>query len=110
MILVAVGITVLSRGNAGPLVLMMAIWLWVIYPSLASTKRRRSVGSRSYQQGPYEPPAFARRLTTEQRRSITAELDRGRNIQAIKMYREFTGAGLKEAKDAIDTWNRQLGN
>lgn len=26
----------------------------------------------------------------------------GRKIQAIKAYREATGAGLKEAKDAID--------
>ena len=41
MILVAVGITVHTRGNAGPLVDMMAIWLRVIYPSMSSTKRRR---------------------------------------------------------------------
>lgn len=27
----------------------------------------------------------------------------GKAIEAIKMYRERTGAGLKEAKDAIDT-------
>ncbi|MCT9111775.1 ribosomal protein L7/L12 [Streptomyces mirabilis] len=26
----------------------------------------------------------------------------GRKIQAIKAYREVTGAGLKEAKDAVD--------
>ncbi|MER5536360.1 ribosomal protein L7/L12 [Streptomyces mirabilis] len=26
----------------------------------------------------------------------------GRKIQAIKVYREVTGAGLKEAKDAVD--------
>ncbi|WP_193106329.1 hypothetical protein [Brachybacterium sp. FME24] len=32
-------------------------------------------------------------------RSLVAE---GRYIEAIKVYREFTGAGLKEAKDAID--------
>ncbi|WP_431044214.1 ribosomal protein L7/L12 [Streptomyces sp. P1-3] len=32
-----------------------------------------------------------------------AELARnGRKIQAIKAYREVTGAGLKEAKDAVD--------
>ncbi len=110
MILVAVGITVISRGNAGPLVLMMAIWLWVIYPSLSSTKRRRSLGSQPYQHGPYEPPAFARRLSTEQRRAITARLDAGQQIAAIKLYREFTGAGLKDAKDAIDSWQRQLGD
>ncbi|KMS68919.1 hypothetical protein ACM01_37220 [Streptomyces viridochromogenes] len=26
----------------------------------------------------------------------------GRQVQAIKVYREITGAGLKEAKDAVD--------
>ncbi|MFI2641480.1 ribosomal protein L7/L12 [Streptomyces sp. NPDC018610] len=32
-----------------------------------------------------------------------AELARaGRTIEAIKTYREVTGAGLKEAKDAVD--------
>ncbi|MGH2922980.1 MAG: ribosomal protein L7/L12 [Solirubrobacterales bacterium] len=29
-------------------------------------------------------------------------LAKGNKIQAIKRYRELTGAGLKEAKDAID--------
>ena len=29
-------------------------------------------------------------------------LAKGNEIQAIKRYRELTGAGLKEAKDAID--------
>ncbi|WKX74234.1 ribosomal protein L7/L12 [Streptomyces sp. XD-27] len=32
-----------------------------------------------------------------------AELARnGKKVQAIKVYREVTGAGLKEAKDAVD--------
>jgi large subunit ribosomal protein L7/L12 len=29
-------------------------------------------------------------------------LDRGDKIEAIKMYRKETGAGLKEAKDAVE--------
>lgn len=29
-------------------------------------------------------------------------LDQGKKIQAIKIYRELTGAGLKEAKDAVE--------
>lgn len=33
-----------------------------------------------------------------------AFLDGRREIQAIKSYRNRTGCGLKEAKDAIDTW------
>lgn len=30
--------------------------------------------------------------------------DEGRHIEAIKVYRELTGAGLKDAKDAIDRY------
>ena len=33
---------------------------------------------------------------------IIALLRRGRKIEAIKLYREMTGLGLKEAKDAVD--------
>lgn len=32
----------------------------------------------------------------------------GRKIDAIKAYRERTGAGLKDAKDAVDEMERQL--
>lgn len=49
-------------------------------------------------------------LTPEQLEAITAELtapktharDGGPKIAAIKMYRSFTGEGLKEAKDAVE--------
>ncbi|EPD56180.1 MULTISPECIES: ribosomal protein L7/L12 [Streptomyces] len=33
---------------------------------------------------------------------IDALLREGKKIQAIKVYREATGAGLKEAKEAVD--------
>ena len=33
---------------------------------------------------------------------VAALVRDGRKIQAIKVYREATGAGLKEAKDAVD--------
>ncbi|MFG2362682.1 ribosomal protein L7/L12 [Streptomyces mirabilis] len=33
---------------------------------------------------------------------VAALAREGRKIQAIKAYREVTGAGLKEAKDAVD--------
>lgn len=31
----------------------------------------------------------------------------GRHIEAIKAYREHTGAGLKDAKDAVDAYRAQ---
>ena len=33
---------------------------------------------------------------------VTAALRAGKKIEAIRLYREFAGVGLKEAKDAVD--------
>ena len=41
-------------------------------------------------------------LTPEQDREIRQEIDAGRLIQAIKLYRQVTGLGLKESKDAVE--------
>jgi hypothetical protein len=40
---------------------------------------------------------------------VRAELARGRKIEAIKAYREITGAGLREAKEAVDGLARGSG-
>jgi ribosomal protein L7/L12 len=40
--------------------------------------------------------------------SIEAHLSAGRTIEAIKLYREEHGVGLKEAKDAVDEMRREL--
>lgn len=106
MILVAVGITVATRGNVGFIIPMMAIWLWVIYPSIRSSRRSQAV---SPEQGPELARNYAATLSQEQRRRISHELDQGRKIQAVKLLREYTGAGLRDAKFAIDAWQRQIG-
>jgi hypothetical protein len=41
--------------------------------------------------------------------AVLQELLAGRKIQAIKEYRKATGAGLKEAKDAVELLARQRG-
>jgi ribosomal protein L7/L12 len=41
--------------------------------------------------------------------AVLQELVAGRKIQAIKAYREATGVGLKEAKDAVELLARQRG-
>lgn len=38
---------------------------------------------------------------------IAARLQRGEKIAAIKLYRQQTGAGLAEAKRAIEAWSRR---
>lgn len=40
---------------------------------------------------------------------LLAHLVRGEKIQAIKLYRERTGVGLKEAKDAVEDLARRNG-
>jgi len=45
---------------------------------------------------------MADKLSNEQIEQITAALGGGRKIDAIKIYREATGKGLKEANDFID--------
>ena len=49
-----------------------------------------------------------REPTQEQWMQIQAALFAGRKIQAIKAYREATGVGLKEAKDAMEAYEVRL--
>ncbi|MEY9895612.1 ribosomal protein L7/L12 [Catenulispora sp. MAP5-51] len=39
---------------------------------------------------------------------IRALIQAGKKIQAIKAYREVTGQGLKEAKDAVEAMERNM--
>ncbi len=47
---------------------------------------------------PLTGPVFSSGLPT----SVVEALQRGEKIQAIRLMREITGVGLKEAKDAVD--------
>lgn len=43
---------------------------------------------------------------SSQRQQIMELIGRGRKIDAIKLYRQWTNAGLKEAKDAVEAMER----
>ena len=47
-------------------------------------------------------------LTEQQQQAINADIFGGRKIEAIKLYREATGAGLKEAKDVVEEIEKDL--
>ena len=47
-------------------------------------------------------------ITPDENEAICAALAKGQKIEAIKIYREATGLGLKEAKDFIDALIPQL--
>ncbi|HEX3778685.1 MAG TPA: ribosomal protein L7/L12 [Pseudonocardiaceae bacterium] len=52
--------------------------------------------------GPMADPATASAELGIGLDEVVAHLHQGRKIQAIKVYRELTGVGLKEAKDAVE--------
>lgn len=77
--------------------LLFGVAAWVGYKMRSRTTR------------PAQPIALqASELPQAQRREITALINDGQKIQAIKRYRELTGAGLGDAKTAIETWQGQL--
>jgi Ribosomal protein L7/L12 C-terminal domain len=47
-------------------------------------------------------------LSPEDLRGIQESILAGRKIQAIKLYRRCTGAGLKEAKDGVEEMEGKL--
>lgn len=42
-------------------------------------------------------------LNAEQHRKVLLELNMNRKVEAIKLVRGYTGLGLKEAKDAVES-------
>lgn len=55
------------------------------------------------------PPAPGSEGAAERDPRLRELLAAGKKIHAIKRYRELTGAGLKEAKDAVDALDRRYG-
>ncbi|CAM2870557.1 hypothetical protein FPL22_15795 [Rariglobus hedericola] len=47
-------------------------------------------------------------VSDEQIATLSACIFQGRKIEAIKLYREMTGLGLKESKDAVDELEASL--
>lgn len=47
-------------------------------------------------------------LTAADHTELRDLLERGKKIEAVKRYREMTGLGLKESKDAVDAMERQI--
>jgi hypothetical protein len=65
----------------------------------------RALGRRS-SDAPRTPPLPPRPLPAEIDSRIRALLAERKKIEAIKLYRESMGVGLKEAKEAVETMNR----
>lgn len=66
-------------------------------------KEAKDAVEASQRGDPSSPPAG---VDEPFRSKLVSLLDRGQKIQAIKLYRERTGSGLKEAKDAVEAFQR----
>jgi ribosomal protein L7/L12 len=73
--------------------------LFLIFVFINSYRRERPREAAS--PAPKQPSAPLPPLS---QRVIEIASDPGRKISAIKAYREETGLGLKEAKDAVEAW------
>jgi hypothetical protein len=51
---------------------------------------------------------MANELSDADREQVLAELFAGRKVSAVRLYREATGEGLKESKDAVEAIEAEL--
>ncbi len=51
---------------------------------------------------------YAASISEEDKAKIIMLVEEGRKIEAIKECREITGAGLKDAKDMVDNYQKYL--
>ncbi|MBB1509882.1 DUF1707 domain-containing protein [Tessaracoccus sp. MC1756] len=98
--MIFVGIALAGALDWGFLVVLMALWIWLIYPMVFENRRGLSAAPSM------EPP---RPLTYSEREYVMDEVRAGRKINAVKRYRELTGADLRTAKNTVDSWGRQIG-
>ena len=84
----------------------------IVIVALVVIMLRRSWGSSMNEVGrlrldvPSAPLPNGTTLPEYERTTIAELLARGQKIEAIKRYRTLTGVGLKEAKDAVESWER----
>lgn len=90
-------------------VLVIIVTCLVVGGRMQRRRPSQLLGDAASRPGPVlrAPAAVGTDLLPETERRIAVEIAEGRKIMAIKMYREATGVGLKEAKDAVELWQRQ---
>jgi ribosomal protein L7/L12 len=74
------------------LVVIVALVIWL---------QNRQIGGTSGQILSNEPPPSS---SASLEQTVSYWLERGNKIEAIKAYRQATGTGLKEAKDAVEAF------
>jgi ribosomal protein L7/L12 len=98
-----------------PMLIPWLLW-FVLMGSLTliinSVDKGKSMTERRLTRLERKVDAIMRHLDVEEPRPDLAEvrtlLDQGKKIQAIKVYRQMTGIGLKEAKMAVEAIEQGL--
>jgi ribosomal protein L7/L12 len=83
----------------GSLVIVLLVAVLVQNQSLGTLRERVARVERAVRP---EPPPGSSGLTPEVEQEVRGLVDSGQKILAIKVVRERTGLGLKEAKDLVD--------
>lgn len=87
-------------------VVVMGVVLWAIGRNKGNQNTSNTFNNPT--SSPFESPFNSSSANASGDDEIVDLLRRGQKIQAIKIYRDRTGAGLKEAKDAVEALERQL--
>jgi len=97
-----------SAGGVLLFVGLVVVGLVVLIGAVALVRSRANTADR-----PPDAPAYtqatvriANPIDEDVRAELLRQLQRGNKIEAIKLLREHTGVGLKEAKDAVEALER----
>lgn len=84
-----------------PLLILLAVAAVVVLLLRAGVRRTRASATAAVAGGPDAAAAAAARLSQDQHQAVYSLIARGLAVQAIAVYRQATGAGLVEARNAV---------
>lgn len=89
-----------------PLLILLAVAVALILLVRAGAKRSKASVEGALSGGPDAAAAASARLTEGEHREVYSLIARGLTVQAVAAYREATGAGLVEARNAVILMDR----
>lgn len=84
-----------------PLLILLVVAAVVVFALRAGARRSRESLEGALSGGPAAAAAASARLNEAQHRAVYSLIARGLTVQAIAAYREATGSGLVEARNAV---------
>lgn len=97
MLILAVVVSGATDGRLAILVPLAVVWIWLVYPKVVAP--RRTLGT----------VRTTRPLTIEEREQVLHLIRSGARVDAIRRFRELTGADYGWAKQATEAMAREIG-